>query len=301
MSSGKHHILVTGGAGFVGTHVVKRLVRDGHTVTAMGREKKPSWLPATVSWITADLLDAATLAPLNQSFSGIIHLAAQSVPASFGAPQDIAWNAAMTQGLIEAVPPTRLLLVSSAHVYRSAETPLSETSDTYPKGRYGISKLLAEEVATIAGRTFDVRIARPFNHIGSGMPSALMVPSLIARLLSLPKGEPLIMKGQNSIRDYLDVSDIVDAYLCLLFLENPKERIFNVCSEIGRSVADIASISMKHLEQKREIIFESSLLSTDDTPLLVGSSQRIRNFTNWQPATSIEESLKTLVSSQLGL
>jgi GDP-4-dehydro-6-deoxy-D-mannose reductase len=291
-------VLVTGGGGFVGRYLIEALREQGRSICAMGREPRPMWLAKPVQWVQADLLTGDGLNDLARDWTAIIHLAGRTVPSQFKTPADVASNLIMTQTLLEHVLPTRILKISSAHVYGPARSALRETDALRPQGRYGASKLYAEQAMLLANDHFDVRIARPFNHIGTGMQPDLMIPSLIRRIRTQAQtNEPLVMQGQDSDRDYLDVRDIISAYLAILDLDAPKERIFNVCSGQATSVSTIAQIALEAAGQQREIVFTQQANSSDDRSVLIGDPTRLMTTTGWKPQISLSQSLQAAFAS----
>jgi GDP-4-dehydro-6-deoxy-D-mannose reductase len=289
-------VLVTGASGFVGRHMIGLLREAGIEAGATGREERPAWLPQGIEWFRVDLTDAATLSALPPKWWGVVHLAADTVPAGFRSIQPLLDNIAMTANLLDHLDAARILITSSCHVYGASQTPLKETSPILPRGRYGMSKHLTEQTALAMLGKHDVRIARPFNHIGSGMREALAIPSLIRRIREGGSQDPVRMQGRNSTRDFIDVRDIVSAYLAILSLDTPGERIFNVCSGVPQTMKDVVQAALGILGQDRPVVFAEVSNSADDTDYLVGDPGRIRSVTGWRPRHTLEDSLRTLMS-----
>jgi GDP-4-dehydro-6-deoxy-D-mannose reductase len=185
--------------------------------------------------------------------------------------------------------------VSSCHVYAPSKARCREDDPVRPQGRYGLSKQLCEQAA-LAASHLDVRIARPFNHLGSGMPDGLAVPSIVQRVRDRD-GKPLIMNGLDSVRDFLDVADIARGYIALLDLHQPVERIFNVCSGVPRSIGELARALLATAGDRREVVFEARPLSQDDTMQLVGTPGRLQAATGWQPEIAWLDSIAALIAA----
>ena len=291
-------ILVTGASGFVGRYLVPALLERGYAVTALGREAtRPEWLPAPVRWLSADLREPGSLSSLAPVW-GVMHLAGDTVPSQFSAPLMQLDNVAMAIAVAEGLSFGRLLFVSSCHVYAPSAAPLQESSPVRPRGRYGLSKHLAEQVMLAYGERHDIRIARPFNHLGAHMRPELMAPSLLERIRRERGARtPLRMHGLNSTRDFLDVRDITSAYLRILELEHPAERVFNVASGAPRTVSELAAAALALVgDGSREVVFEGSGNSTDDTDYLVGDAARLRTATGWAPRYALAETLRAMLS-----
>jgi GDP-4-dehydro-6-deoxy-D-mannose reductase len=289
-------VLVTGANGFVGRFMIGRLLDAGYHVTGAGRGDRPTTLPAQVAWQSVDLTRANDVKRLAVNWWAVVHLASNSVPQSFNSTSDTLANVAMTLELLEHLAPCRFLFVSSCQVYQPGSGSLSETSPTRPPGRYGMSKLLCEHAVLARADRHDVRIARPFNHLGPGMVATLAIPSLIRRLCSEHETEaPLRMHGQNSVRDFIDVEDVVSAYLALIQVDGPRERVFNVCTGVPRSIGDVAAVVLALMGSRRTVEFENAKLSSDDSQRLVGDATRLTKITGWRPARTLEQSLRAML------
>ena len=103
------------------------------------------------------------------------------------------------------------------------------------------------------------------------------------------------MAGKNSVRDFVDVRDIVRGYFVLLELDDPSERIFNICSGIGTSIRELAEMMLQLSGMRNQVVFEEHARSADDTDRLVGDPSRIFALTNWRPSFALEDSLRSLL------
>lgn len=289
-------VLVTGAGGFVARFMIAKLLEAGYNVTGTGRGGRPFQLPDEVQWREADLSQSSEVKRLDGQWWAVVHLASKSVPQSFKSSADTLSNVAMTLELLEALAPCRFLFASSCQVYQPGPGLLRETSPTRPAGRYGMSKLLCEQAVLAFGDRHDVRVARPFNHLGPGMVSSLAIPSLVRRVCTERKSEsPLRMLGQNSIRDFIDVEDVVSAYLDLIELDDPVDRIFNVCTGVARSISEIADHVRRLTGSTRIVEFENARLSSDDSQQLAGDPSRLMRVTGWRPRQSVDASLISMI------
>lgn len=301
--SGSHErkVLVTGAAGFVGRHLVTELLAKGYSLTGLGRNLRPPDLPKSVDWLQVDLEDDAAVASVvPREWWGVAHLAGRTVPSELNGVNGVMANVRGTLVLADRVAAgARFLYVSSCHVYRAAHGPHSEGEMPLPKGRYGLSKLLCEQAVLAQTDRLDVRIARPFNHLGAGMQPTLAVPSLLRRIAADGATErPLRMLGLDSVRDFLDVRDIVHAYEAILRLEEPESRIFNVCSSEPVTIGALARTALSVAGYSREVEFEQRPSSQDDTPMLVGSNALLREATGWSPEHSLEDALRAAIMAR---
>jgi len=247
----------------------------------------------------ADLGAPESLATLPKTWWGVIHLAAASVPSLFATPAPVVSNLQITLNLLEHLESARVLLVSSCHVYGPADSPRKEDDPIVPQGRYGLSKHLCEQLLPHYLQKLDLRVARPFNHLGPGMRPELMIPSLVRRIAEHPAGDesPLMMQGLNSIRDFIDVRDIASAYLAILGLDAPRHRTFNVCTGTGHSIEQIAQTALELAGSRRPVAFERRPNSPDDIPYLVGDPSRLQEASGWMPSFPLAESLRAVLKS----
>lgn len=296
MSRGK--VLVTGASGFVGTHLTERLLTSGYEVYGLQRgagiDLKEGVIP-----LVADLEDPASLTGIPTSWDLVVHLAGASIPSLFHTTAPAIKNLQQSMNLLEHLDGGRVLLVSSCHVYAPSKELRHETSPIKPQGRYGLSKFLIESLATHYEGRLDILVARPFNHLGPQQRPELVIPSLIRRLASVDPGDhgPVLMQGMNSIRDFIDVRDVVGAYMAILHLEAPRFKCFNVCTGTGHSIEDLAHSLMDLLGIRREVQFVGGPNSQDDNSYLVGSPQRLTDLCSWRPSYTLGETLANVLNA----
>ncbi len=246
--------LVTGGAGFIGHHLVAALRARGHDVTVLDDLSmgKRSNVPEDVRFVEGDVRDPAAVDEALDGVSIVFHEAAiVSIRASIeGFANDADVNLTGTLNLLQRMAGkgiTRALLASSMAVYSDSPTPtpMPESSPTEPISPYGIAKLAAEKYWLMMGKTLGLEptVLRYFNTYGPGQtptPYVGVITIFINRLLA---GEGITVFGDGEQRrDFVHVSDIVGANLAVL--EAPTEavagRIFNVGTGHATSVNDIA-------------------------------------------------------------
>ena len=302
--------LVTGANGFVGRYLVDALQRAGAEVLGCAgpRDNGGPWFPI-------DLTQPQTLSrALDAARPTIVfHLAAQTfVPDSLRAPvETYEINATGSARLAEAVrgydggPPPRVVFASSAEVYGArepSEFPLCENLDLRPANPYGASKAAAEAILLAHARSFglNVVIARSFNHIGPAQSERFVVASLAAQLARIAAGgSPQLFVGNlNAARDFLDVRDVVEAYIALA-RDGEAGEIYNVCSGRAVAIRDVLRelIAIAHVPV--EVREDPARRRPTDIPLLVGNSEKIRKQTGWRPQISLIESLRAIYTAAL--
>lgn len=303
--------LVTGASGFVGRYLVEALRREGAVVLACGGpHENRDFLPL-------DLADVASIrAALDIARPEVVfHLAAQTfVPQSFASPGDTYETNAMgtarlTQAVREYVQAgeamPRIVFTSSAEVYgaRSAdEFPLRETLALRPATPYAASKAAAEAILLAEARAFGLHVvvARAFNHIGPGQSDRFVVPALTQQLAAIAAGgAPVLLVGNlNAARDFLDVRDVVAAYLALA-ASGESGQTYNVCRGAAVKVRDLLRDLIAIAGVPVEVREDPQRMRPLDVPLFVGSAEKLRARTGWRPAVPLERSLRDIYAAAL--
>ena len=244
-------ILITGGAGFIGSHLVDRLVKSGAVVRVFdnlsdGTIENLSDSAGQIELIQADLLDSDMLATALDGIDMVFHLAANaSVPRSVNDPiHDFQCNAQGTLNLLNALRGAnveRCLVASSGAVYgQPMHFPIKEEDALQPISPYGATKMSVEALshAFHASYKLPVRIARLFNTYGPRQPRFVMY-DLYRKLRADPSRLEIFGNGQQ-VRDYCYVSDTVDGLLCLAQIEEENCRAYNVSSGQSYTVLEVA-------------------------------------------------------------
>jgi UDP-glucose 4-epimerase len=247
-------VLITGGAGFIGSHLVELLVADGHEVCVVDdlSRGRREWLPRGCRLYEVDVRDRDVLrrAVAEAAAESVVHLAAlHFIPAVDDAP-DLAWsmNVGGTETLLDALQdtrPQRLLFASTAAVYPDLPSAMPESTKPDPIDLYGRTKLRGEElIRAFHERTaVDCTIARIFNVIGPRETNSHVVVEIVRQLSD--GVEELALGNLHPARDFTDVRDTAAALHRLLLAAPPGLSIFNVGSGKGVSVeASSASSSV---------------------------------------------------------
>lgn len=284
--------LVTGAGGFVGRTLVAHLLAEGDEVVAVDRAGGP------------DVTDGAAVRDVigREGPDAVYHLAAVThIGASWDAPAEVfRINAEGTLNVLSACKAAgveRVLVVGSADEYgavRPEDLPLSEDAPLRPMTPYGASKVAAEYLALQAflGEHVPVIRVRAFNHTGRDQPDRFMIPGLARRIAAAEReGRKEIAVGSlEPVRDFTNVEDVVVAYRLLVERGEPGE-VYNVCSGVGHSVAEIADHLLALARHAIELVPDPSLMRPVEVPRLVGDNTRLRRVTGWTPAIPLEETL----------
>ena len=300
-------VLVTGGNGFVGQWLAKALLAAGDTVTLSGLGPgftNPPLLSGeerrAVRWVSADIREAQAVARAIEESrpDAIVHLAGISFPPEAEraplATYDV--NALGVVRLLDAVTarrkagmidPVVLVVGSGAQYGRHPESamPLAEDAQQMPQSVYAASKVAQEVAALQACRDSGLRVicVRSFNHSGAGQTADYLIPSLVARARGVRGGsEPTLKLGNDVVRDYLHVDDVVLAYLALLERGTPGD-VYNVASGRGVSVRQLAADVLLRVGATADISTDVALQRATDIPTLVGSPAKLTKDTGWTP------------------
>jgi GDP-4-dehydro-6-deoxy-D-mannose reductase len=308
-------LLVTGADGFVGRWLVRQARADGHRVTAaiMPAATPPGEWQATDALLPVEIVradfrvldDVERLA--GQQADAVIHLAAIASGAAARADPDSAFrvNGAMTGAFADFIRKngsSRLLFVSTGEVYGSNhEEPILETAARDPHSPYASSKASAEAALQQSWQEsrFPVVIARAFPHTGPRQSITYVLPALAARLKEARRTGTTGVRTGNlaAVRDFLDVRDVVRAYLLLIERGVPGE-IYNVASGVGRRLADCFTDLARLVGVAAHAVEDAALLRPGDIPVLIGDATKLQIATGWSPQIPFERTLQDLVDAQ---
>jgi UDP-glucose 4-epimerase len=301
-------ILVTGGAGYIGSHVVKALGEAGHDLVIFDNlSTGHEWAILAGRLIRGELADRLFIAETLKTFrpEAVIHFAA-SIQVEESVREPLAYyrnNVINTLNLLEAIRETgvrRLIYSSTAAVYGiPAKNPVDEQTPLAPINPYGASKAMIEQVLAdlsavrdfryAALRYFNVAGADPQGRIGQSYREAT---HLITRTLKTAKGEypKLAVYGTDyptpdgtCIRDYIHVDDLAAAHLLTLnrLIETGKTEIMNCGYGHGYSVREVVDIAKKVTGVAFSV--EEAGRRAGDPPALVADSSLLRRLTGWHP------------------
>jgi GDP-4-dehydro-6-deoxy-D-mannose reductase len=286
-------VFVTGVAGFAGQRLKARLQAAGAQVIGTDLE-----LDVADAGRVADAVAAARP-------DAIAHLAAISfVPEAIRNPRAVyRVNFLGAHSILEAArkisPGVRVLLVGSGHVYGSAEPgapPFDEGSVLRPDSPYAWSKAAGDLLGGVyASRGVDVVRVRPFNHTGVGRPDHFVESSFARQIAEIEAGlrPPQMAVGNlDAVRDFLDVEDVIDAYLRLLDPGVPAGP-YNVASGAGIRIRDLLDSLLAQTAVQPEVRVDQARWRPVDTS--VGSADRLAQATGWAPAIPLREALKGLL------
>lgn len=295
-------VLVTGGAGFIGSHICKLLADLGHAVTVIdnlstGHEEL---VDKRANFFKMDLAREDKLEKVLKGQDAVIHLASYAlVSESVANPIKYSDNITGAVKLLEAMKKAgvkKIIFSSSCTVYGNpAKLPLTEDAPLgSPENPYGITKVVVEQFCTLYHKLhgFDVVILRYFNPYGPGelhIPETHAIPNFIKATLA-KKPIPLYWKGEQ-IRDFIYIDDLASAHILPLNLSGL--HIYNVGTENGTKVISVVKKIFEILGFKVHIDDRGE--RKGDVPQLVASSEKIKIELGWRAKVSLEDGLKKTI------
>ena len=297
-------LLVTGGAGYIGSIVASHLLAAGHEVVVLDNLERGhrEAVPPGAKLVIADLLERDALGEvMEEGFDGVLHFAALAlVSESVSHPERYyRTNVGGTLNLLEAMVAAgvgRLVFSSTCAVYgQPDEVPISEDAPPRPVNAYGASKLavdmmighlcLAHELGAVSLRYFNV--AGASGHLGEDHdPETHLIPNILRAAMGTNPfveiyGTDYPTHDGTAIRDYIHIDDLSVAHLLALDAARPKEhQIFNLGNGSGFSVREV--IAAAQAVTGTEIPTKEAPRRPGDPPMLVAASQRIRAALEWE-------------------
>lgn len=293
-------VLVTGGGGFVGRRLLETL-----------RRRYPDWICDAPTGEELDIRDADAVARriVQTRPDLVIHLAAvAAVTDSVRAPRNT-WDVNLggtlnlVLAMLEHTPDAHLIYISSAEVYGASlnDGPASETTLLQPVNPYAASKGAADIlVRQAAASGLSATVVRPFNHTGAGQSEAFVAPAFAAQIARIEAGlqEPVISVGSlDDERDFLDVADVVDAYVCIIDrrADLPVGAVFNVASGTTVRIGDLLEQLLALSSVEITVHIDPDRLRPTPIPRVVGDATALR-AQGWAPRTSLKTTLEQILA-----
>jgi len=301
-------VLVTGGAGFIGSELVRQLAGRGFGVRVVDnlvngrRENLDGVLDESVELVVADVRDAKSMAPLLREVDIVFHLACLGVRHSIHSPvenQEV--NASATLGLLNtarSVGVKRFVYVSSSEVYGTARTaPITEEHPTLPMTVYGASKLAGEAYTRAFWETYHYPtvVLRPFNAYGPRChhegDSGEVIPKFLLRCLA---GKPMVIFGDGTqTRDFTFVGDTAGGILAAGLSEASVGQTINLGSGKEIQVRELAKTIAQVLDRPHAEVTHVEPRPGDVLRLLADSS-KAKKLLRFEPTVTLRDGLARL-------
>jgi GDP-4-dehydro-6-deoxy-D-mannose reductase len=298
-------ILMTGASGFVGRLLAPALQAAYPTAAFAAMARRPSDTCPGWTSFCVDLTDADAINEAVRSWrpSLVLHLAAQS---SVGEERDLVestWriNSVGALNLASAIARTVresiVFNVSTGEVYGSSflNGPASETTPLSPRSVYARSKAAAETIfEDVLPPESQLVTVRPLNHTGAGQDERFVLPSFAAQIARIEAGlvPPKLQVGNLGVeRDFLDVRDVIDAYLLILAGAEalPRRAVLNVASGQPRRIGDLLDVMVGASTRRFDLEIDPARVRPAEIPRAVGDAAALRRHFGWIPKHSVDE------------
>jgi dTDP-glucose 4,6-dehydratase len=302
--------IVTGADGFIGSHLVERLVRSGYDVKAFVLYNSfNSWgwldilddkIKKSIEVISGDVRDPICIRNALEGCDIAFHLAALvSVPYSYHAPQSfIDTNVKGTLNLVQAARDlnlTKIIHTSTSEVYGTAlYCPIDESHPLQPQSPYSASKMSGDHVALSFFHAFETPVAviRPFNTYGPRQSARAVIPTIITQVIS---GSSEIRLGSLlPTRDFNYISDTVEGFMAVAESEKTVGQVVNVGGSCEVSIQRLAEILLEHSNSSAKISTDIQRLrpQSSEVQRLSCDNSKARELTGWEPAHAGEQGLR---------
>jgi nucleoside-diphosphate-sugar epimerase len=303
-------VFVTGGAGFIGSALVRRLLRERERESLEVRafDLEPTRVEECEA-VQGSILDPPALARAMRGCEWVVHLAAfLGVQRSDRDPlRCLDVNVAGTKNVLEACVSNavrKVIFASSSEVYgENGPAPLSEESSLKPVSVYAVSKLTGEEYvrAYAARHGFDYTILRPFNVYGPGQSEEFVIPRFVRAAI---EGRPPFVYGTGQqVRTFCSVDDIVEGLTLALFSPDAAGQVFNLGSDTGHiSILDlgrkIVALSNSRGPAPRLVPYEEADRPLErDVMWRVPRIQKAKEVLSYAPKVSLDEGISRCLDS----
>jgi len=300
-------VLVTGGAGFIGSEVVRQLSSLGSKVVVFdnyssGRRKYIDSIP-NVKQIKGEMTNLTQVNKVTKNIDYIINLAALPfIPDSYYYPNEFfrvntEGTINLVMGIFNLKKLKRFVQISTSEVYGTAKfSPMSEDHPTLPQSTYAVSKLAAERAVFTLHKEHDFPavIIRPFNCYGPRITQPYIIPEIISQIL----GGTTKMKLGNieASRDFTYVSDTARGMISALIYDEAIGQTINLGSNNSYKIKKLVKIIGQLTNTKIKIILDKKRLRPFDVQKLVCDNRFAKKILKWEPSISIEEGLSNTIS-----
>lgn len=313
---------ITGAGGFIASHVVQTMLREGFRVRALvhynaagsignlaevgrlGSAAGEAWTGSDrLEIVHGDVLDERCMREFVKGCDQIFHLAALiGIPYSYAAPSSyIQVNTTGTLNLLEAcrdAKTERIVVTSTSEVYGTArEVPIREQHLLQAQSPYAASKVAADKLAESYHLSFDLPVTtlRPFNTYGPRQTARAVIPTILSQALS-PGCERIELGSLDPVRDLTYVEDNARGYLALARapLETIAGRLYNMGTGKGYSIREVAELALSVVGVDKPIVSTDSRArpKASEVGRLIADAARFGDETGWRPMIDLEEGLR---------
>lgn len=302
-------ILVTGADGFIGSHLTEELVKQGFDVKAFSLYNSFNtcgWLDTltqdimeNVEVFTGDVRDPNGVREAMKGTDAVFHLAALiAIPFSYHSPDAyVDTNIKGTLNVLQAAKQLdldKVLITSTSEVYGTAQyVPIDESHPYQGQSPYSATKIGADRLAESFYRSFGlpVAIVRPFNTYGPRQSARAVIPTIITQLLA---GKEEIRLGSlTPTRDFNFVKDTAQGFIEIYRSDKTVGEEINIATQNEISIGELAEELIKQINPQAKIVCDEERLRPEKSEVnrLLGSNEKIKMLTDWEPRFTFEEGL----------
>jgi NAD dependent epimerase/dehydratase len=306
-------VLVTGADGFIGSHLVERLLEEGCKIRAFiyyNSFNSWGWLDtlskeqlSQIEIFSGDIRDTNGVRTAMKDIDIVFHLAALiAIPFSYHSPDAyIDTNIKGTLNVVQAardLGTEKILVTSTSEIYGTAQfVPITEIHPKQPQSPYSASKIGADCIADSFYRSFElpITIVRPFNTFGPRQSARAVIPTIITQLLN---GCTEIKLGDlTPTRDLLFVKDTVEGFVKIAECDTLIGQEVNIATQSEISMNDLALELIKQINIKAKIITDTDRLRPVNSEVfrLFGSNSKLKEHTSWEQQFSLEKGLEKTI------
>lgn len=307
-------MLVTGADGFIGSHLVEKLVQEGKEVRAFvfynsfgtwgWLDTLPRDVMEHVEVFAGDIRDPNGVREAMRGCQAVFHLAALiAIPFSYHSPDSyVDTNIKGTLNVLQAardLGTQRVLVTSTSEVYGTAQyVPIDEKHPYQGQSPYSATKIGADRLAESFYRSFDlpVTIVRPFNTYGPRQSARAVIPTIITQLLT---GKTEIKLGAlTPTRDFNYVKDTANGFFQIYRSDKTIGEEINIATQQEISIGQLAQELIRQINPAAKIVCDEQRLRPEKSEVnrLLGSNQKIRALTDWAPQYTFEQGLAETIS-----
>lgn len=302
-------ILVTGADGFIGSHLTEELVKQGFDVKAFSLynsfntwgwlDTLPQDIMENVEVFTGDVRDPNGVREAMKGTDAVFHLAALiAIPFSYHSPDAyVDTNIKGTLNVLQAAKQLdldKVLITSTSEVYGTAQyVPIDESHPYQGQSPYSATKIGADRLAESFYRSFGlpVAIVRPFNTYGPRQSARAVIPTIITQLLA---GKEEIRLGSlTPTRDFNFVKDTAQGFIEIYRSDKTVGEEINIATQNEISISELAEELIKQINPQAKIVRDEERLRPEKSEVnrLLGSNEKIKMLTDWEPRFTFEEGL----------
>lgn len=306
-------VLVTGACGFIGSHLVERLVQEGASVRAFvyynsfnnwgWLDGVPKQVKESLDVVAGDVRDPNSVNAAVEDREYVFHLAALiAIPYSYTAPSSyVQTNVLGTLHVLQAAREkgaSRVVHTSTSEVYGTAcYVPIDEKHPLQGQSPYSASKIGADMIAESYFRSFGVPVVtlRPFNTYGPRQSARAVIPTIISQALDRP--DEIALGALDPVRDLTFVDDTVDGFLKAAETPSLEGEVVNLGVGTGISIRELAETIFSIVGVKPTIRREEIRLRPEKSEVmrLVSDNQKAQKVLGWKPKTPLKKGLETTI------